>query len=91
MRFLITMNMPSYSNNLVHQMTVEHDSKSLEDFLEALSANEFLVVEEFYKDPRVDADYYSRGHVALNYRYVGKVKVLTHRRANEQHSPRNAQ
>jgi hypothetical protein len=81
MRFLITMNMPSYSNNLVHQMTVEHDSKSLDDFVEALSSNEFVIVEEFYKDPRTDADYYSRGHVALNYRYIGKIKVLTHRGA----------
>jgi len=86
MRFLITMNMPSYSNNLVHQMTVEHDSKSLEAFLEALSSNEFIIVEEFYKDPRANADYYSRGHVALNYRYIGKVKILTNRNAYEQHS-----
>jgi len=76
MRFLVTMNMPSYSGHLVHQMQVEHEeSKSLEDFVSALNTNDYVVVEEFYKD-RVDAEYYSRGKVALNHRYVGKVKVF---------------
>ena len=77
MRFLITMNMPSYSGNLVHQMTVEHTSNSLEEFMEALTNNDYVVVEEFYKDTRPNSDdYYSRGLVALNHRYVGKIKVF---------------
>ncbi len=76
MRFLVTMHMPSYSGHLVHQMQVEHkESASLDDFVNALNNNDYIIVEEFYKD-RTDAEYYSRGHVALNHRYVGKVKVF---------------
>lgn len=77
MRFLITMNMPSYGGHLVHQMQVEHkESKSLDDFVTALNTNDYIIVEEFYKD-RADSEYYSRGHVAINHRYVGKVKIFT--------------
>jgi len=77
MRFLITMNMPSYTDNLVHQMHVEHkSSNSLEDFVRVLNENDYVIVEEFYKD-RYSANYISRGNVAINHRYVGKVKVFT--------------
>ena len=69
------MNMPSYSGNLVHQLNVEHESESLEDFIDALTKNDFVVVEEFYRDPKASTDY-SRGHMAINHRYVGKIKVL---------------
>lgn len=76
MRFLVTMHMPSYSGHLVHQMQVEHkESESLDDFVNALNNNDYIIVEEFYKD-RTDAEHYSRGFVALNHRYVGKVKVF---------------
>ena len=76
MRFLVTLNMPSYSNNLVHQVNVEHGgSKSLEEFVEALTANDFVVVEEFYKDPKSNTDY-SPGMMAINHRVVGKIKIL---------------
>ena len=82
MRFLITMSMPSYNNNLVHQMQVEHsDSSSLDDFVNALTTNDFVVVEEFYKDPYRDG-YQSRGMVAVNYRYVGKIKVFNFENGN---------
>lgn len=85
MRFLITMNMPSYTGHAVHQMHVEHSaSKSLEDFVDALNTNDYVIVEEFYKD-RSDADYYSRGNVAINHRYVGKIKVF-----NAEHGDRYA-
>lgn len=75
MRFLITMHMPSYSGNLVHQVNVEHPADSLEKFIDALTENDFVVVEEFYRDPKTASDY-SRGFMAINHRYVGKIKVL---------------
>lgn len=75
MRFLVTMNMPSYSGNLVHQMTVEHKASSLDEFIKLLMRDDFIVVEELYKNPN-DGSYYSRGNVALNHQYVGKIKVL---------------
>ena len=75
MRFLVTMNMPSYTGNLVHQINVEHaESNSLEDFVEVLNNNDFVIVEEFYKDQyRND---YSRGKLAINHQYVGKIKQM---------------
>lgn len=85
MRFLITMHMPSYSGNLVHQVNVEHESESLEDFVDALTKNDFVIVEEFYRDPNNTKDY-SRGMMALNHRYVGKIKILN---ANAPHIERN--
>jgi len=76
MRFLITMAMPSYSGNLVHQIQAEYPTESLENFVDALSNNDFVIVEEYYRDQNTKADY-SRGFMAINHRYVGKIKVLT--------------
>lgn len=75
MRFLITMNMASYSGNMVHQINAEYPVDTLEEFVDALATNDFIVVEEFYKD-RIDGEYYSRGRVVLNHRYIGKIKVM---------------
>ena len=77
MRFLITMNMPSFNNNLVHQVNVEHAaSTSLEEFISALTENDFVLVEEFYRDPNTGLEN-SRGKLAINHRYVGKIKIMT--------------
>lgn len=76
MRFLVTMNMPSFSNNLVHQVNVEHaESNSIEEFIAALTENDFVVVEEFYRDPTTGTEN-SRGMLALNHRFVGKIKIM---------------
>jgi len=82
MRFLITMNMPSAAGNFVHQMNVEYPVESLEGFVDELTRNDFVIVEEFYKDPNRTADY-SRGHVAINHRFVGKIKVMNGFQNNE--------
>lgn len=74
MKFVITMNMPSYQGNLVHQLVVEHKSETLEDFVQALSENDFVIVEEFYLDSRTGSSY-SRGRLALNYQHIGKIKA----------------
>lgn len=75
MRFLVTMNMPSYSGNLVHQMIVDHNANSLEEFTAILKEEDFIIVEEMYKNPN-DGSYYSRGDILLNHQYIGKVKVF---------------
>lgn len=75
MRFLVTMNMPSHSGNLVHQMHVEHPAQSLKEFISTLMKEDFVIVEEFYKDPYTGADN-NRGMIAINYRFVGKIKPM---------------
>lgn len=57
-------------------MTVEHESENLQEFVEILMRDDFIIVEEFYKNPH-DGAAYSRGNVALNHRYIGKIKVIT--------------
>lgn len=85
MRFLLTLNMPSASGNLVHQMNAEYPVNSIEEFVDALTNNDFVVVEEFYKDPTKNTDY-SRGHVAINHRFVGKIKILNNYMGNRKES-----
>ena len=88
MKFLVTMNMPSYSGNQVHQMIVDHNSNGLEEFVEALTRNDFVIVEEFYKVNNSD-DYSSRGLVVLNHRYVGKIKEFIPHLCRVHESQRN--
>ena len=79
MKFLLTMNMPAHRGGPIHQITCEHPSNSLAEFCKALEKSEFILVEEFYRNPEaphgVDP-YYSVGFTALNYRVIGKVKEL---------------
>jgi hypothetical protein len=75
MRFLLTMNMPSYGGALVHQIQAEYPVDNLSEFVDVLTNNDFVIVEEYYKDQQTKESY-SRGNVAINYKYVGKIKVL---------------
>ena len=83
MKFLITMNMPSYKGGAIHQIICEYPAAGLADFCDALEKREFTIVEEFYKKndetKRFDSYYESQGLTAVNYRYVGKIKELAHR------------
>jgi len=78
MKFIITMNMPVRTKDkanlqqLVHQVIAEHPAKSLEEFLEIAQSNDFIIVEELYKD---DSGYFSVGKTMLNHAHIGKVKV----------------
>lgn len=75
MRFQITMNMPSKSGNAVHQVIGEYPANSLEDFVDAMSQEDFIVVDEIYKDNQTGS-LFSNGLVALNPLFIGKVKVM---------------
>ena len=79
LKFLLTMNMPAHRGGPIHQITCEHPAKNLAEFCEALEKNEFVVVEEFYRDaeaPQGANPFFSVGYTALNYRVIGKVKEL---------------
>jgi hypothetical protein len=68
------MNMPSRKGELVHQVICEYPAKGIEDFLEAINENEFILVEEFYRKPD-NAGFYSVGMMILNTMHIGKVKA----------------
>ena len=84
MKFLITMNMPSYKGGAIHQIICEYPATGLADFCDALEKREFTIIEEFYKkfDAANNPYYESQGLTSVNYRYVGKVKELGHRNNN---------
>ena len=79
MKFLITMNMPARSGVPIHQIIAEHPSASVEEFAHELGYNDFIVVEEFYRDanmPLGSDGHYSVGRIIINPIYIGKVKEV---------------
>jgi hypothetical protein len=83
MRFEIIMNMPvrgtasrspesAPSSHLVHRIICEHEAHNLEWFLAEFQKKDFVIVDEFYPDPT--GQYVSHGPIALNYRFIGKIK-----------------
>lgn len=73
-KFFFTMNMQSRSGNPTHQVigSARHVN-TLDEMVELMHNQEFIIVEEFYKNP--DGSYYSRGETVLNTAHIGKVKV----------------
>jgi len=76
LRFLLTMNMPVKSGAPIHQIMCEHPkAKTVEEFVAVLGQNDFTIVDEYYKDNNSSL-YYNAGKIALNYRFVGKIKAV---------------
>lgn len=87
MRFEIVMHMPVRGTEkrdeqprhipqavpLIHRLIVEHPSKSLSEFVRVLQTNDFVIVEEFFPD-QYTKSYVSHGPIAINHRYIGKIK-----------------
>lgn len=82
MKFLITMNMPSASNNLVHQVICDYQVGSIEEFLDELNGEDFLLFTQFYReqDRNTGKTYWiEKGQMVLNTSVVGKVQVFFER------------
>lgn len=80
MKFIITMNMPGMKGNPIHQIIAEYPAKDVREMKKVLESQDFLLVEEFYRDfeaERGTESYYSVGDVLLNHRYIGKIRALT--------------
>jgi hypothetical protein len=77
MRYLFTMNMPSFSGNSVHQIIGDHPATSLDELADALNINDFVTVTEVYKEAGQKlqvSEYYLKGPIILNCMHIGKVK-----------------
>lgn len=73
--FELIMNMPVRSSNtLVHRIICSHPAESLEELLEEIANSDFLIVEEWYPHELTKV-FENHGPIALNYRYIGKIKV----------------
>ena len=78
MRFLITMNMPSAKGYSVHQITVEHNAKTMKEFWNVLQDNEFIMPSLMYKIRNDDLTEHweDRGLIIINTANIGKVQEL---------------
>lgn len=75
-KFFFTMNMQSRSGNPTHQVIgAVRGADNLDLLLDLLQEQEFITVEEFYKN--AEGGYYSRGETLLNTMHIGKVKIET--------------
>lgn len=79
MRYQITLNMPSRSGALVHQITCEHPAETLQELVNAMDGEEFIIVEEFYKNnaiPAGEKDHITqKGPIALSTMQIGKITM----------------
>lgn len=74
MKFLVTLNMPSRKGELVHQVVCNYPVDNIEQFMEALNENDFILVEEFYRKPD-NGGFYPVGMMIMNTMHIGKVKT----------------
>lgn len=78
MKLLITMNMPSAQEYLVHQMTVDADCETLDRFMRQLNEEIFVKVRLYYKrKDHITGEiiWEDRGDIVLNTAHIGKVQV----------------
>ena len=76
MRFLITMNMASAQGYAVHQLTVGHPARTLEEFLSVMNDYEFIMCHQWYrvKLPDGAVSWRDRGDLIINTAHIGKVQ-----------------
>jgi hypothetical protein len=74
MRFQIILNMPSHRGGPVHSIFVEHEAKSLEDLMNRMERDGYLVATELYKVD--DGDMAPHHEIGITASTVGKVKYV---------------
>ena len=79
MKFVFTMDMPSSQGSLVHQITGEPKSKTIEGLLEELNSATFIMVRQFYKDDATtetgEIKWIDKGNIILNTDKIGKIQI----------------
>ena len=77
MKFLVTLNMPTYDGNLTHQLTLELDAvNSLKDFYNLLNEDEFIIGNHWFRKKNMytqKSEWHDRGHIIINTAHIGKV------------------
>ena len=77
MRFILTLSMASFSNNLVHQIICDHPANSLDDLTDLLNDTDFITVEQYYnvKDENSgERTWEYKGPITLNTSLIGKAQ-----------------
>ena len=76
-KYLLTMHMPSNQGFLVHQITIEHETSTLEEFGEALNAYEFVIGRLLYRRQNDQGIYVwlDKGEIVINTSHIGKAQL----------------
>ena len=76
MRFLITMNMASAQGYAVHQITIDHEAATLDEFLAEVNDYPFILGHQYYrvKTPDGEITWKDRGKLIINSSHIGKVQ-----------------
>jgi len=84
MMFEIIMHMPvrpkkddTIGSNLVHRIVCSYPVQSIGEIVDDINQTDFLVVDEWY--PNQMNQYESHGPIALNRRFIGKIKEWTNK------------
>ncbi len=78
-RFFITLNMPVRArpphadSQPVHQIIAEHPARDLESLKKVIDTSESIIVEELYKDTKIDSGFRSVGELLIATSIIGKV------------------
>jgi hypothetical protein len=70
--------MPSFSNNLVHQVICDHSSESLSEFTEVINDSDFIIVDQFYNvknEETGERHWEHKGAITINTSLIGKVQI----------------
>jgi hypothetical protein len=77
MRFFITMNMPAFEGNLIHQLIVEvHGVDSLKGLQDMMNREEFIMGHHWYRRKNMYTgkdEWLERGDIIVNTAHIGKV------------------
>lgn len=81
MKLLITMNMPSASGYMVHQITVETESRDLREFNSLINRQDFVFCRLYYRRPGYAGEtiWDDKGDIILNTAHIGKVQEYLER------------
>lgn len=84
MKLLMTMNMPSASGYMVHQITVDTDCQTLRDFYRLMNEQEFVFCRLFYRmqNPFGETEWEDKGDMIINTAHIGKVQEYIERESN---------
>jgi len=76
LRYVFTLNMPSFKNNLVQQIIGDYPVDTVEAMCDALNEDSFIVVRQFYHiiHRNGEHDWKYKGPMIINTQHIGKVQ-----------------
>jgi|DEB0MinimDraft_3_1074331.scaffolds.fasta_scaffold57847_3 hypothetical protein len=77
MKYVLTLNMGGQPGSNSHQVIIDHPCETLEEMKKILSSEDFLIVNQFYKEGETrdgEAIWDDKGNMILNTHLIGKIR-----------------